>query len=300
MDNLSDLLSEYIKTKFTSELALHILTSFKIFSDFELKFYEDSYVDIISAEEDLNSDDVQDLFIVKTKSLLVNILNDHLIHLNDIDGSLEELNQLCQFLLLMQKLEDTYYVSYRIFNTTTNKNKLVDLIERYTLLERFRIMELISHVEDRFMLALEQLVSDKELTYKQIDKLHLKEWNYFISFINNTDCLGKKYKELGYFNIDFESFISLMNIDLLDKTEKEININHAQLALDIVSILFLCSDTYELPLLNFKKLNPLFCNNIDQVSRLDVTITNMLNDYYSFKQAKEQSEQLNTEEVQNG
>lgn len=300
MDNLSDLLSEYIKTKFNSDLALHILTSFKIFSDFELKFYEDSYIDIISAEEDLNSDDIQDLFVVKTKSLLVNILNDHLIHLNDVEGSLEELNQLCQFILLMQKLEDVSYVSYRLSNNLSNKNKIVDLIERYTLLERFRIMELIDYIEDKFIFSLESLISDKEMSYKEIDKLHLKEWKYFISFINNTDCLGKKYKELGYFNIDFESFLSLMNIDLIDKTEKEINTNHAQLALDIVSILFLCSDTYELPLLNFKKFNPLICNNIDQVSRLDVTITNMLNDYYSFRQAKEQSEQLNTQEVTNG
>lgn len=294
MLNLSELTLHYIENTYVDILKNDIYQSFILLENFGLKFYEDKYIDLISKTDTISNDDKAINFVFKLKEDIGSIILDHYIYLNnDIEISLNELNEIVHFLYIIQNLEDYELITYRLYAEDTPKNITVDLIAYYTLLTKPRLLELIKLVEEAFIKSLQLFIQDRVNTTSHIEYKHLQHIKLFFKFINNTNCLGLSFFNNGYVNVTLEDFINLTTIDLVSYIDNMILTNGAQAALDILSILVICKDTYEIPLLKFKQLNFYFTSKLENVTKLEHIIFNILNDFNMFLEVEKQREASN-------
>ena len=265
MVNISDLTAYYIATTYLPELQKDILESFSLLEAFGLKYYEDKYIELIQRKDSITSDTKQDQFLIYLQSDISRIIEDHDIHINyDETPTLEELNEIAHFLYIIQNLENYEYVSYRVHSDSTPRLIIIDLIEYYTLLKRHRVMQLISSVSDKLIEALKAYTEDKIHTTTFLDQSHLKHIYYFFKFTENHPSLGLTYFNQGYRNTTLEELLNLIDleVDLYIDELIDTKLNLPQAALDVLSLLILSKDTYEIPLLKFKQNVHLFTIDI--------------------------------------
>lgn len=294
MLNLSDLTLHYIENTYVDTLKNDIYQSFILLENFGLKFYEDKYLNLISKSDTISNDDKADIFIFELKTDIRSIIADHYIFLeNNIEVSLNELNEIAHFLYIIQNLEDYELISYRLYAEDTPRNIVVDLIAYYSLLSKPRLLELIGSVELAFIKSLQAFIEDKTDTITSIEKKHLQHIRLFFKFINNTNCLGLRLFNDGYVRVTLEDIVNLSRIDIVNYIDDLILTNPAQAALDVLSILIICKDTYEIPLLKFKQLNYYFTSKLENVTKLEHIIFKMLDDFNMFLEVEKQRETAN-------
>lgn len=295
MLNLAEITIFYINNTFQPELRKSIYTAFALLESFGRKFYEDKLIDLIQREDDITSDTKRDMFLHTVEKEIEHIIKEHFIFLNtDIPITLNEKNEVVNFLYIVQSLEDYSQISYRLHAEDTPRNIIVDLIEYLSLLDKPRLMEIISHVEEHFISSLKQFIKDKEdAETEKIDIKHLKHVRYFFKFVENSPCLGLTFFNNGYTTVTLKEFSELISANVPTYIDKTMMTNRAQAALDCLSILIICSDSYEIPILKFKQHTSMFTHNLDNVTKLEASMLSMLNDFNMFLDVKKQEELVN-------
>lgn len=288
MLNVTDLTAYYINITFPDGKRETIYSSFTLLESFGVPDYETKYIDLIQRDVTLSSENMSDRFVMLLERDIKAILDDHFISLsNDIHTDLNELNELVQFLYIIQNLEDYEYVSYRLNAQDAPRRILVDLIEHYTLLSKPRLLELIAAVQESFINSLKEFIKDTEET-TPIDKPHLKHIQHFFNFIENHNCLGLKYYNDGYTNVTLQELLNLINLDIPTYTDKLIQTDAPQAALDILSLIMICKDSYEIPLLKFKQSNSYFTSSLINVTKLNNIMLDLLNDFNVYLEVQKQ------------
>ena len=227
---------------------------------------------------------------------IYDIIKDHSIVLDsDAEPTLDECNEVAQFLYIIQNLEDYDTVSYRLNAEDTPKRIIVDLIEQYSLLSKPRIMEIIEGVDYKFIESLKNFIEDKVSDEKEhIDTKHVTYIKTFFEYIGEeTQCLGKDFYDRGYLNVTLEELTNLLTYDLADYLDKNIVNKAGQTALDVLSVLIVTKDNYDMPLMKFSKFNHLFTSKLDNVTKLTGIMMSMLGDFNMFMNAKKQKEMIN-------
>jgi len=294
MLNLSDLVTSYINFKFLPEQQSSIFQAFSLFENMGLKYYEDKYANLITQENSLMDDNIQDAFLYYLMFDLEQVINSHGIYLdNDYNPTLDELNEIVHFLFIVQHLENYEYVKYCIYSPVSNRMIVANLICYFTLLSKVRVLELISDVESTFIEALKEFVEDKEESVTEpIDKKHLKLINAFRGFTENYPSLGLKYYDMGFSNLTLEELLNIVVDDIAYYIDEKMTKDPAEAALDVLSLLIISKDSYELPLLKFQQFNSLLTNKTENITRLNNMITDMLNDFYVYLEAEREKERV--------
>lgn len=296
MLNLSELTLYYIQITFQEELRKVIYSSFNLLEMFGLKFYEDKYTELIPREDTIDNENKRDNFLFLLKKDINDIIKEHHIFLDaDMNISLNEYNEIAHFLYIVQNLEDYSEVSYRLHAQDKAKNIIVDLIEKLTLLSKSRLLEIIEKVDDSLIDSLKSYIEDKESensTYESVDKKRIKYIQSFFKFINNHPCSGYTYYNNGYTSITIEDFSNLINENITNSIDNRILNNLPQAALDVLSILIITKDNYNLPLIKFAKYNYLFTNKLENVTKLNNVMLSILNDFNMFLEAEKQMKEL--------
>lgn len=295
MLNLSEITVYYINNTYQPELRKSIYNAFSLLESFGKKFYEDQLIDLVQREDDITSDTKRDMFYYIVQKEIKNIIKEHFIFLTEENNiTLEEMNEVANFIYIIQNLEDYSIISYRIHAEDTSRNIIIDLIDYLSLLDKPRLMEVIAHVEDYFIDSLKAFIKDKEDNDNDtIDKKHMKHIHYFLNFIEHSKCMGNTFFTEGFSSLTLEEFIDLVGIDISSYIDKLINVDRAQAALDCLSILIVCKDSYELPILKFKQHTALFTHNLENVTKLEASMLSMLNDFNMFLEIKKQERTIN-------
>lgn len=295
MLNLAEITIYYVNNTFQPELRKSIYNAFSLLESFGKKFYEDQLIDLIQREDDITSDTKRDMFIHTVQKEIESIIKEHFIFLNtDIPITLNEMNEVANFLYIVQSLEDYSQISYRLHAEDTPRNIIVDLIDHLSLLEKPRVMEIIAHVENHFIVSLKEFIKDKEeAETEKFDVKHLKYVRYFFKFIEEATCLGKSFFNDGYSSLTLHEFNELITLNIGVYIDKTITTNRGQAALDCLSILLVCRDSYEIPILKFKQNTTMFTHNLENITKLEASMLSMLSDFNMFLEVKKQEELVN-------
>lgn len=295
MQNLSEITERYIELTYTPELQSILLTSFSLLETFGLNFYEDKYLNLIAKDESLDKDVRADTFVNWLKQDIYTLIKEHLITLDEEqDIHLRELNEICHFLYIIQNLEDYNEVIYVLSSDASSRKKVISLIERYTLLSEVRLLELIKEVNENLLIGLEQFAEDRSQDEQEtLDEKHLNYVNLFFKFTNGVPSLGKTLFLQGYNTLTLKELTNLITFNLSKHIDDLITTNAPQAALDVLSTLIITKDDYSLPLLKFQRHTLLFTEHLENVTRINAMITNMLSDFTAFVKANEEAEKLN-------
>ena len=295
MLNLAEITIYYVGNTFTPEQQKNIYAAFALLEAFGRKFYEDQLIDLIQRDSDITSDSKRDMFVHTLEKEVEKIINEHFIFLNkDLPITLDEMTEVANFLYIVQNLEDYSQISYRLHAEDTPRNIIVDLIDHLSLLEKPRLMEMIAHVEDHFVDSLKEYIKDKEeADDEKVDIKHLKHVRYFFNFIEKADCIGLTYFNNGFTSITLQQFNDLISANIASYIDKTIMTNRGQAALDCLSVLMICNDSYELPVLKFKQNTAMFTQNLENITKLEASMLSMLNDFNMYLEVQKQQEALN-------
>lgn len=295
MLNLAEITIYYIGNTFSPEQQKNIYAAFALLEAFGRKFYEDQLIDLIQRETDITSDTKRDMFVSTLEKEVEKIIKEHFIFLSkETVVTLHEMTEIANFLYIVQSLEDYSQVSYRLHAEDTPRNIIVDLIDYLSLLDKPRLMELISHVEDHFIDSLKEFIKDKEENdIEKVDIKHLKYVRHFFNFVEGSDCLGHTFFNNGFTSVTLEQFSELVSVNIAGYIDKTILTNRGQAALDCLSILIVCNDSYELPLLKFKQNTSMFTQSLENITKLEASMASMLNDFSMFLEVRKQEEALN-------
>lgn len=295
MLNLAEITIYYVNNTFQPELKKSIFNSFSLLESFGKKFYEDQLIDLIQREDDITSDTKRDMFYHLVQKEIKSIIKDHYILLStETNITLEEMNEVVNFLYIVQSLEDYSIISYRLNAADTARNIIIDLVDYLSLLEKPRLMEMITFVDNAFIDSLKAFIADKETDETEsIDMKHMKHVRYFMKFIEGNKCMGHTFFTEGFSSVTLEQFAKLINKNISSYIDKLITTNRAQAALDCLSILIVCKDSYELPVLKFKQHTTLFTHDLENVTKLEASMLSMLNDFHMFLEVKKQEELVN-------
>lgn len=294
MADISELTQTYIESNFHPSKQKLLLDSLTVLDKFDIRYYEEDLENLITMSDLAERDDIQDLFTEKVNRYIQSVLEEHGIKINEeYDAGLNELLEIAQFLLLVQDLEDKTLLSYRLYSDDNVKSIFISLLSRYSYLEEFRCMELIHSVSGNLIEAMKRICKDTELTEQTIDLKQKEEWKIFTSFTNKTESAGRSLVNKGYSKIDFHNLYSLEK-DFIDSClVSNESANRPQAALDCVSILLMCKDTYHLPIMEFdKQLSPLFSNG-ENVTGVKYIVGQILKDFSIFKEAYLKQQQIN-------
>lgn len=294
MADISELTQVYITENFPEGVQQKILEALTLLDKFEIRFYEDDLEGLIAMEGMAEKDDIRDLFLEKVSRYAQSVAEEHGIFLNeDQEVTLTERIEVVQFLLLVQDLEDKSLLAYRLHSDDTPRNILTSLLGRYSYLEEFRAMEIVERVDVKLIEAMKAICKDTQLSEERIDQKQREEWKIFSAFINNAaETLGNTLASKGYSKIDYSSLYSLEKAFIDRCFHANETANRPQAAVDAVSLLLICKDTYQLPLMEFdKQLTPLF-SNMDNVTAVKHIAMQILKDYEVFKEAYLKKQQL--------
>lgn len=297
MLNLDELTLYYINTTFQSELKPVVYASFSIMEMFGIKFYEDSYIDIIRREDTASSDDKKDIFMHLLKRDINNIILEHGIVISDeMEVMLTEYNEIAQFLYLIQNLEDYTEVGYRLHAADKARLILIDLIVQLSFLSKPRLLDIIVSVKDGLISSLKDYIADRIEDTSDEPPYDVKRKDYidsFFSFIDEEDCLGLELYRDGYTNVTLHELNDLLTFSLSDHIDRTIVTNPAKAALEVLSLLVITKDTYSLPILKFSKNTGIFTSKMDNVAKINSIMLRMLNDFESRLYAEKQQGILN-------
>ena len=295
MLDLQDATLEYLRCKFQPELLAVVLDACSVLQSFNLTQFEFDLVNLITQGQELNDDDIRVIFISRIMQELNKLLNEHFIYLDiDADPTLGEMVELALFLSLMQDLENPEQAAYRVNGYGSPKVILVDLISVYSTMPRFRAMELITRVDKRLIQAMVSMINDK-MEKVESDSHQREQWRWFYSFINGSDCLGVRLHKEGYFGLTLEELLSLSRFSLQDYLNEAVISSLPQAALDILSLLYICRDTYESPLLGFDKNSSRLLSEYEHITRVRGVVVSILGDYTLWVKTYEQAQMLGKE-----
>ena len=290
--SLSEGLSSYIATQFTPEMQVNLETSFTLLHAMGLRYYEDRFLQILSLQGSIDSEEVCAAFMAALFAMLSDVLDQHHIRIDpDSEVRLAELNELVGFLLLVQSLEDTEQLSYRLSGFDSPRAIISDLLAYYTLTPKYRWAEIVSDVQEDLLIALHLLVQDKQNPEDdpRYSQAYLAGWKDFCEYTEGTDCLGKQLSATGHRAVSLDHLLSEERVQVW--IEDTVHVQPER-ALDLWSLLALSRDYQELPLLGFEKNASLFCPDLEQVSRMKQILSRMLADFSDWRVAKRQAASL--------
>ena len=295
MLDLQDATLEYLQYKFQPELLAVVLDACSVLQRFNLTQYEFDLVNLITQGQEIDDDDIRTIFISRIVQELDKLLTEHFIYLDeDAEPTLKERVEISLFLSLMQDLENPEQAAYRVNGYGSPKAILVDLISVYSTMPRFRAMELIARVDERLIQAMAAMVNDK-MEQVESDSHQREQWRRFYSFVNGTDCLGVRLHKEGYFGLKLDELLSLSRYNLQEYLNQAATTRIPQAALDVLSLLYICRDTYESPLLGFDKNSTSLLSEYEHITRIRAVVTAIIGDYSLWVKTYEQAQVLGKE-----
>lgn len=288
MPNLSETTIRYIDIFFQPELKPVIYSGFNILEAFGVQFFEDKYVDLISRYDTINSDSKRDSFLFMLKKDILGIIQEHFIELNtDMDLELRELNEIAHFLYIIQNLEDYSWVIYRLASNDNNKNIFISLMCHVTIYtSEIRLREIVGKVDDKFIDTLRAYIESEHESMEEVIDIHrLKYIQTFFKFINNHECLGRTLYDQGYTNMTLKELLDVLDFDVAAHIDNLVMTDLPQAALDVLSMLIITSDQYNLPILKYNQSTFYFTTHMENVTKLIGVITQMVSDFSLFLDA---------------
>lgn len=284
-EQIDDLLAAYIDANFQQELIPVIASSFSILERFSVPYYEDRFIDLLTTADLVSSDDMRDLFIQNLRGMLIDLLKSHAVELDlEMEPTLPEINEVLFFLLLAQDLEDTSQMSYRLNGFGSARTKFIDLLVYYSTLSQIRAMEIIESVSEGLIMAMLKMCSDNELS-TQVDQVHRNYWADFQKFTGGVACLGLSLKNKGFFGLSVRDTLALSGVDLASHLESVILTSPAQAALDLLSLLLLCKDSYQTPLVYMEANSGAIFHQLDTTTKLRALTSHILGDFGNMLEA---------------
>lgn len=283
---LDEMTIGFMAISFSHERQLEMYRSFELLDLFGLKYYEDDFTALLTTP-DIVGMERQDRFENMVKEKIVTLLYAHEVFVEK-GILLKDANEIASAIYILQTLEDYSWVQYRLSSMQGNEIIVADILSYVSTYEPHEFLRLITAVSDNFMRLLRAVVDARvnEETYDP-DTAHDKMVKNLFSFCNNHPTMGGAMLAEGLnLNITLKQLIDIVPHDLPTVLTEQGLKNPIQTALDIVTFIMIGKDTYQVPIVSYKRYANLFISDSVMITRLEPIVSKIIidaNTHYELK-----------------
>lgn len=281
MLNLDNLTINFIELNYLDVEKPLIYDAFGLLESFGVQYYEDRYIQMIAQSDEMHKEDMLTSFNGFLCEDLGKIVREHYITLNTGDIRLKECAELVRFLWIIQSMENYENVGYRLYAQDSPRNIIVDMVCELVPLSKPRVMELIDSVDAGIVGSIKRLVEDKiEASYPShtTDPVVAK----FVKYIGETPALGNKLINTSTTNVELKDLSLVLDLELPVYIDKLMLTDKVKAALDVMSLLLVCTDGRLDPVGVFKARPEVFSDSTETITALTPLLTRMYQDFRDY------------------
>lgn len=287
-DELLDFqLNDYINSTFTPELEEDISVAFQLLYAFELPDPEIDFLNIITSESYLDSNDMQDQFILILHSKLDYLLSQHKLTLADT-SSLYIKTQILAACYAMMYLEDYTHILVTLESELSDLEKLSAILSEHSVLSEIDVLTSVTNVDPSFLSTL------ATYAYSKADEAITTEEELSTEIIENTKLLKQlvNFETLGYLllkdrvttNLSLENYINFIGgPETIPNPSLDVYATH------IFSILLLTKNNLNGVLLTYRKHSHLLVTDPNLITAVDVKLIELIAKLTDYKKAHEEA-----------
>ena len=287
-DELLDFqLNDYINSTFTPELEEDISVAFQLLYAFELPDPETDFLNLITSESYLDSNDMQDQFILILHSKLDYLLSQHKLTLADTT-SLHIKTQILTACYAMMYLEDYTHILVTLESELSDLEKLSAIISEHSVLSEIDVLASVTNVDPSFLSTL------ATYAYSKADEAITTEEELSLEIIENTKLLKQlvNFETLGYLllkdrvttNLSLENYINFIGgPETIPNPSLDVYATH------IFSILLLTKNNLNGILLTYRKHSHLLVTDPNLTTAVDVKLIELIAKLTDYKKAHKEA-----------
>ena len=288
LDELVDFqLNDYINSTFTPELEEDISVAFQLLYAFELPDPEIDFLNIITSESYLDSNDMQDQFILILHSKLDYLLSQHKLTLADT-SSLYIKTQILAACYAMMYLEDYTHILVTLESDLSDLEKLSAILSEHSVLSEIDVLTSVTNVGPSFLSTL------ATYAYSKADEAITTEEELSLEIIENTKLLKQlvNFETLGYLllkdrvttNLSLENYINFIGgPETIPNPSLDVYATH------IFSILLLTKNNLNGILLTYRKHSHLLVTDPNLTTAVDVKLIELIAKLTDYKKAHQEA-----------
>ena len=287
-DELLDFqLNDYINSTFTPELEEDISVAFQLLYAFELPDPEIDFLNLITSESYLDSNDIQDQFILILHSKLDYLLSQHKLTLADT-SSLYIKTQILAACYAMMYLEDYTHILVTLESELSDLEKLSAILSEHSVLSEIDVLTSVTNVDPSFLSTL------ATYAYSKADEAITTEEELSLEIIENTKLLKQlvNFETLGYLllkdrvttNLSLENYINFIGgPETIPNPSLDVYATH------IFSILLLTKNNLNGILLTYRKHSHLLVTDPNLTTAVDVKLIELIAKLTDYKKAHQEA-----------
>ena len=288
LDELVDFqLNDYINSTFTPELEEDISVAFQLLYAFELPDPEIDFLNLITSESYLDSNDMQDQFILILHSKLDYLLSQHKLALADT-SSLYIKTQILAACYAMMYLEDYTHILVTLESELSDLEKLSAILSEHSVLSEIDVLTSVTNVDPSFLSTL------ATYAYSKADEAITTEEELSSEIIENTKLLKQlvNFETLGYLllkdrvttNLSLENYINFIGgPETIPNPSLDVYATH------IFSILLLTKNNLNGILLTYRKHSHLLVTDPNLTTAVDVKLIELIAKLTDYKKAHQEA-----------
>jgi hypothetical protein len=283
-DELLDFqLNDYINSTFTPELEEDISVAFQLLYAFELPDPEIDFLNIITSDSYLDSNDMQDQFTLILHSKLDYLLSQHKLSLTDT-SSLYIKTQILAACYALMYLEDYTHILITLESELSDLEKLSAILSEHSVLSEIDVLTSVTNIDPTFLSTL------ATYAYSKADEAITTEEELSTEIIENTKLLKQlvNFETLGYLllkdrvttNLSLENYINFIGgVETIPNPSLDVYATH------IFSILLLTKNNLNGILLTYRKYSHLLVTDPNLTTAVDVKLIELIAKLTDYKKA---------------
>ena len=287
-DELLDFqLNDYINSTFTPELEEDISVAFQLLYAFELPDPEIDFLNLITSDSYLDSNDMQDQFTLILHSKLDYLLSQHKLTLADT-SSLYIKTQILAACYALMYLEDYTYILITLESELSDLEKLSAILSEHSVLSEIDVLTSVTNVDPSFLSTL------ATYAYSKADEAITTEEELSLEIIENTKLLKQlvNFETLGYLllkdrvttNLSLENYINFIGgPETIPNPSLDVYATH------IFSILLLTKNNLNGILLTYRKHSHLLVTDPNLTTAVDVKLIELIAKLTDYKKAHKEA-----------
>lgn len=287
-DELLDFqLNDYINSTFTPELEEDISVAFQLLYTFESPDPETDFLNIITSESYLDSNDIQDQFILILHSKLDYLLSQHKLALADT-SSLYIKTQILAACYALMYLDDYTHILITLESELSDLEKLSAILSEHSVLSEIDVLTSVTNVDSTFLSTL------ATYAYSKADEAITTEEELSTEIIENTKLLKQlvNFETLGYLllkdrvttNLSLENYINFIGgPETIPNPSLDVYATH------IFSILLLTKNNLNGILLTYRKYSHLLVTDPNLTTAVDVKLIELIAKLTDYKKAQKEA-----------
>lgn len=278
-EHVLNFVSNYMPSDTASDT---LLEAFSLLQLYEVPFYNDPYVDILS-RADSSSFSIIDLFRDQLHTHLDFIFTEHRLEFSDT-ASMEAKIELIRGLFLLDNITEVSYLLAYFESTASVEEKISYAFSEVTKFEELEIMDFMNCDCPHFLEMLKKKFYEEEsrkLVKNEVNEKLIENYKDFVKFCNRK-TLGGQLVETGIpLGLSFKNYLPYVKDNILSDTVE-------QTAYNYLSVLLMSPQGYNSCIIAYRKTSDILLPNLDIITRVEVALMKIFGEFTAYRRAKQQ------------